>query len=71
MEKFGGLTAFTRAPAQGSELADEGERRDNLIVFAVMTETLDALWWKTYRISLEAAFRQERLIVRAARVTLL
>jgi hypothetical protein len=70
MEKFGGLTAFTRAPAQGSELADEGERRDDLIV-AVMTETLDALWWKTYRISLEAAFRQERLIVRAARVTLL
>jgi hypothetical protein len=71
IEKFGGLTAFTRAPAQGSEQANGGERRDDLIVFEVMTETLDALWWKAYRMSLEATFRQERLIVRAARVTLL
>ena len=71
IEKFGGITAFTRAPAQGSEQVQGGERRDDLIVFEVMTEELDALWWQSYRQSLEAAFDQDQLIARAARVTLL
>ncbi|MFL6818378.1 MAG: hypothetical protein ACJ8EF_10595 [Bradyrhizobium sp.] len=71
IEKFGGITAFTRAPAQGSEQAHGGERRDDLIVFEVMTQELDALWWKSYRQSLETAFDQDQLIARAARVTLL
>jgi hypothetical protein len=44
-ERFGGLTAFTRSPAQG--LSREGDRtvRDEIIVFEVLTETLDESWW--------------------------
>jgi hypothetical protein len=71
IEKFGGMTAFARAPAEGAEQAHGGERRDDLIVLEVMTETLDELWWKAYRKSLEATFRQDRIIGRAVRVTFL
>lgn len=71
IQTFGGLTAFTRAPAQGSEQASGGNRRDDLIFFEVMTEPLDALWWTACRMFLEATFRQKRLIVRPAHVTLL
>jgi hypothetical protein len=71
IDKFGGLTAFTRAPAEGSERSDGTERRDDIIVFEVMTEILDAPWWNAYRKSLEALFSQERLVVRATRTTVL
>jgi hypothetical protein len=71
IEKFGGVTAFTRAPARGTEQAHGRQRHDDLIVFEVMTKQLDESWWKPYRESLEATFKQDRLIVRAARVTLL
>ncbi len=72
-ERFGGLTAFTRAPA-GGLWKDEGDRpkADDVMVFEVMAPgALDEAWWRAYRGRLEAEFRQERIVVRAQAIRLL
>jgi hypothetical protein len=67
-ERFGGLTALSRSPAQGTT-SDGGKTvHDEIIVFEVMAETLDASWWKSYRLQLERDFRQDEI---ASTVTLL
>jgi hypothetical protein len=42
--RFGGITAFTRAPAQGVSHANGAVVRDDIVVFEVMTDTLDPAW---------------------------
>ena len=71
IDKFGGQTTFTRAPAEGVE--DDGRRArfDELIVFEVMTDAVDEAWWTNYRQHLETVFRQDRILVRTSKVTLL
>ena len=44
---------------------------DEIIVFEVMAEILDAAWWGSYRLHLERVFRQDEIVVRASTVTLL
>ena len=65
-ERFGGVTAYTRAPAAGlwKNAADSTER-DDIIVVEVMVEELDKPWWARYRRDLEKRLRQKELIVRA------
>ena len=64
-ERFGGLTAYTRAPAQGL-WRDEGEtRHDEIVVFEVMAKDIDAAWWRDYRSHLEREFRQDEIVIRA------
>ena len=70
-ERFGGLTAFTRAPAQGL-WKDEGEtKHDEIVVFEVMVEHIDLAWWRDYRKTLEREFRQDTIVIRAQPVTIL
>jgi flavin-binding protein dodecin len=70
-EAFGGLTAFTRAPAEG-HWRDEGETtRDDIVVFEVMAQHLDEGWWRTYRSKLEQRFRQDVVVIRAQETRLL
>jgi len=70
-ERFGGLTAFTRAPAQGL-WKDEGKtKRDDIVVLEVMAEKLDAEWWRGYRRALERDFRQDTVVIRAQPLTIL
>ena len=65
-ERFGGLTAYARAPAEGLWEEGAGERqRDDILVYEVMDEELDPAWWKGYRQELEHRFRQRELVVRA------
>lgn len=65
-EQFGGVTAYTRAPATGVWEAGSGERvRDQVIVYEVMVDALDSTWWARLREELEAQFAQEELVVRA------
>lgn len=70
-ERFGGITTFTRAPAEG--VWKEGDRtsRDDLVVFEIMSAALDRPWWEGYRAELERRFRQEAIVVRAIRVEML
>lgn len=65
-EKFGGVTAYTRAPATGLWEADSGEKvREPVVVYEVMADELDREWWAGLRKHLEAQFAQEELVVRA------
>jgi hypothetical protein len=70
-ERFGGLTAFTRAPAQGLWKNEGKTTRDDIVVFEVMAAQIDAGWWAAYRKKLEAIFRQDTIIIRAQPVTIL
>jgi hypothetical protein len=65
-EKFGGLTAYTRAPAEGTWRDDEGRtQRDDVVIVEVMTPTLDGAWWRRYANELASRFEQQELVVRA------
>ena len=71
-ERFGGLTAHTRAPAEG--LWKEGASapaKDEIVIYEVMAEVLDEAWWGKYRRRLEKRFRQEQVVVRAHEVRVL
>jgi hypothetical protein len=70
-ERFGGLTAFTRSPAQGTTTEGGKPVHDDIVVFEVMTEALDVPWWGSYRLRLEREFRQDQIVMRASTVTLL
>jgi hypothetical protein len=70
-ERFGGMTAFTRSPAQGTTTEGGNTVQDDIVVFEVMTETLDASWWRGYRRELEREFRQDTIVARASAVILL
>ena len=72
LEHFGGVTAFTRSPAEGLWEDAQGERsRDEIIIFEVMADWLDRGWWRDYRASLEQRFLQDEVVVRAREVELL
>jgi hypothetical protein len=70
-KQFGGLTAFTRSPPQGTTTDGGKTVHDDIVVFEVMTEKLDMQWWSRYRRHLESEFRQDAIVVRASAVTLL
>ena len=71
-DRFGGVTAYTRAPARGVWKGDSGATtRDDIVIFEVMTPDLDREWWTEFRRHLESRFRQDTLIVRALMSTLL
>ncbi|HSQ05959.1 MAG TPA: hypothetical protein VLN59_18115 [Burkholderiales bacterium] len=66
-QKFGGVTAFLRSPAEGSWVERHGAvSRDDVVIYEVMTEAVDREWWATYRVRLQQRFRQEELVVRAS-----
>ena len=69
VEHFGGLTAFTRSPAEGLWESSDGERkRDEVVIFEVMADWIDRSWWRSYRAKLEERFAQEEIVVRAREV---
>jgi hypothetical protein len=64
--RFGGVTAYSRAPAQGLWEEETGRtERDDVVVYEVMVESLDRAWWRDYRRQLEERFAQDELVVRA------
>jgi hypothetical protein len=72
-DRFGGLTAYTRAPASGlwQDDATGATNTDEIVVYEVMAEAVDANWWAAYRVDLERAFRQKELVVRAQSIQVL
>lgn len=72
VRRFGGVTAFTRSPAEGLwEQADGARSRDEIVIFEVMADWLDRTWWTEYRAKLEADFGQDTIVIRARAVELL
>ena len=68
-DRFGGVTAFTRAPAEGLwKDAGENTSHDEIVVVEVMVADLDRAWWADYRNELERRFRQEVVVIRAQEI---
>jgi hypothetical protein len=63
--QFGGMTAYTRAPAEGRWRAGGHVSRDDVVVVEVMVDHLDREWWRRYRALLERRFDQQEIVARA------
>jgi hypothetical protein len=71
-EHFGGLTAYTRAPAEGLwKDAPSQTVKDDIVIHEVMAEEIEAAWWNAYRASLEERFRQDVVVIRAQEIRVL
>lgn len=71
-DRFGGLTAYSRAPAEGQWREDTNRTiRDDIVVFEVMAEALNRDWWRAYRARLERRFTQQQVIIRASVIEML
>ncbi len=71
-EHYGGLTAFTRAPAEGLWRNEGTETsRDQIVIFEVMAPELEETWWRDYRRALESRFRQDVVVIRVQSIRLL
>jgi hypothetical protein len=70
-ERFHGLTAYSRAPAEGLWKPRVGTKRDDIVVYEVMTESIDEQWWTIYRKRLELMFQQESVVIRAQKMRVL
>lgn len=65
-ERFGGVTAHLRSPAEGAWREPGGEvDRDDVVILEVMADELDRGWWAEYRGLLKERFRQDEVVVRA------
>ena len=68
-ERFGGVTAHSRAPAEGVWKDEEGSvTRDRVVAFEVLAGSLDRAWWAGYRAKLAARFRQDEVLITATSV---
>lgn len=70
-EKFGGVTAYTRAPAEGHWEQSGKDVRDEIAIFEVMIDQLDEEMWHAFRNALAARFKQGEIIIRALPMQLL
>jgi hypothetical protein len=64
-EKFGGVTAYTQAPAKGKWLAGGTEERDDITIIEAMTDDIDRPWWKLLREQLERDLKQKEIVIRS------
>jgi hypothetical protein len=72
LKRFGGVTAFIRSPAKGVWQLEENERaEDEIVIYEVMSESVDQLWWQTYKREIEQRFQQQELLIRTSRVDLI
>jgi hypothetical protein len=67
--RFGGVTAYTRAPAKGVWRHKGRARVDDVVVIEVMVRRFSPRWWKNYRVALER-FQQHTLIIRVQDIRL-
>jgi hypothetical protein len=71
-KKFGGVTIYLRSPAEGAWRGPSGaNRRDQIVIFEVMTGRLDRPWWRKMRSELARTFRQEQLVIRTNPIEIL
>lgn len=72
IKKFGGLTAYNRAPAEGLWKDEQkAAHHDEIVIFEVMANELDGPWWQAYKQQLKQTFSQEEMIIRVQKILLL
>lgn len=64
-DRFGGLTAYTRAPAEGLWANGGTHQKDDIVVVEVMADTFDRAWWTALKSHLETTLQQEEIVIRA------
>ena len=71
-ERFGGLTAYVRTPAEGDWTSPAGVReRDTVVMVEVVATSFDRGWWRPYVARLATRFGEQAIHVRALPVELL
>ena len=70
-QRFKGLTAYSRTVAEGLWKDGPSLQRDEIIVYEVMTNSLNVKWWKNYQKHLQTVFAQESIVVRALKITVI
>ena len=66
VEKFDGITAYLRAPAQGAWVAPDGRvERDEMLMVEVLAPDFDRNWWRAYAATLAARFDEQEIHIRA------
>jgi hypothetical protein len=68
-ERFGGLTAYGRAPAVGLWKKGGKADRDQIVIYEVLSARHEKRWWRQTRIRLQKIFRQQEILVRSFSVT--
>ena len=66
--RFGGVTAFVRAPATGLWEEDEEINRDEVVMFEIIAESFARDWWRAYRTQLQDVFKQKEVLIWATSV---
>lgn len=71
--RFGGLTVYARAPADGLWQPEQQAQvvSDELIIFEVMSKRRHKNWWRRYRLRLQRRFRQEQILIRTQKIRIL
>lgn len=71
-KKFGGLTAYTRTPADGFWKDERNAARyDDVVILEVMTDKVEKRWWRKYKEQLEKTFAQTEIIIRLQKMKIL
>ena len=66
IDRFGGLTAYTRAPATGVWTSPDGDVEvDSVVMIEVLSKDFDTAWWRSYAETLKERFKQETIHIRA------
>lgn len=72
VERFGGVTAYYRTPAEGVWTSPQGGREeDRVVMVEIVARTFDRPWWRAYVGELERRFVQDAIHVRAMTIELL
>jgi len=70
--RYGGATAYFRAPADGDWMSPDGSpERDTVVMVEVVTQVFDREWWRQYERTLAARFDQDIVHIRAIPVDML
>ncbi len=65
-DRFGGMTAYLRSPAEGHWRDPTGAvALDDVVIVEIMCAKLDRAWWAQYRERLAREFGQQELVARA------
>jgi hypothetical protein len=66
VERYDGVTAYLRSPAQGAWTGPDGQvERDEVVMIEVVTDTFERAWWRAYAEKLAKRFHQEAIHIRA------
>ncbi len=64
-DRFGGVTSYTRSPAEGRWKQAGSTEHDDIVVLEIMVDDLDRAWWAALRKRLEDEFRQDEIVIRS------